>query len=395
MEAFEERLHAELQQLAAEGNLRHLDDLVLQGKYIVYKGKKYLNLSSNDYLGLTAGGACEEASWQEGFYLNNLQNHDWVRGECLMSNPSSRLITGNSIHYARLESALAEFFGGGVAALTLSSGFMANAGVLPALTRRGELVLADKLSHASLIDGLRLGPAEWKRFRHNDMEHLETLLQKAQTEGYGTVWVATESIFSMDGDIAPMADLVALKNKYGFKLYLDEAHAFGVAGPGGRGIAAQAGVEEHCDVRIATFGKALASAGAFVLCKPLVREYLINKMRTLIFSTALPPVTLMWSAYMLQKLPSLHGARKHLRAMTALLAEELGVRAASHIIPLPAGSNERALDMARQGREQGYWLTAIRSPTVPKGAARIRLSLTAALTEEDVLEFARACKRIG
>lgn len=395
MDAFEERLDAELKQLAADGNLRHLDDLVLQGKYIVCKGKKYLNFSSNDYLGLTAGRRTEDASWQEGFYLNNLQNHDWVHGECLMSNPSSRLMTGNSIHYARLESALAEFFGGGVAALVLSSGFMANAGVLPALAGKGDLILADKLSHASLIDGLRLGQAEWKRFRHNDMEHLESLLQQACSGGYGTVWVATESIFSMDGDIAPMAELVALKEKYGFKLYLDEAHAFGVAGPGGRGIAAAADAAAHCDVRVATFGKALASAGAFVLCSPLVREYLINRMRTLIFSTALPPVTLMWSAYMLRKLPSLHGPRKHLRAMTALLAGELGIEATSHIIPLPAGSNERALDMARQGRELGYWLTAIRTPTVPRGTARIRLSLTAALTEEDILQFAQACKRIG
>ncbi len=392
MDAFDERLTAELKRLADEGNLRRLNDLVLQGKYIIYKGRKYLNFSSNDYLGLTSRTP-EGHSWQEGFYLNNLLTHDWENGECLMSNPSSRLMTGNSIHYARLESALSEFFGGDVSALVLSSGFMANAGVLPALTDKGDLILADKLAHASIIDGLRLGSAEWRRFRHNDMEHLETLLQKAR--GYRTVWVATESIFSMDGDLAPLDDLVRLKEKYGFKLYLDEAHAFGVAGPGGRGVAAACDAAEHCDVRIATFGKALASAGAFVLCGALTREYLVNKMRTLIFSTALPPVTLMWSAYLLRKLPSMHSLRKHLRAITALLARELGVRAQSHIIPLPAGSNERALAMAELGRQKGYWLTPIRHPTVPQGTARIRLSLTAALSEEDILNFAAACKSIG
>lgn len=392
MDAYDERLATELKQLAVEGNLRKLDDLVLQGKHIVYKGRKYLNFSSNDYLGLTSR-APEGVSWQEGFYLNNLLTHDWVNGECLMSNPSSRLMTGNSIHYARLEEAVAEFFGGGVSALVLSSGFMANAGVLPALAGKKDLILADKLAHASLIDGLRLGSAEWKRFHHNDMEHLELLLQKAR--GYRTVWVATESIFSMDGDLAPIGELVRLKEKYGFKLYLDEAHAFGVAGPGGRGIAAACNAAEQCDIRMATFGKALASAGAFVLCNAVTREYLVNKMRTLIFSTALPPMTLMWSAYLLRKLPSLHGLRKHLRSLVSLLARELGIPAQSHIIPLHAGSNEQACGLARQGREMGYWLTPIRHPTVPRGTARIRLSLTAALSETDILNFASACKNIG
>lgn len=392
MDAYDERLAAELKQLEAEGNLRRLDDLILQGKHIIHQGRKYLNFSSNDYLGLTSRSP-EEISWQEGFYLNNLLQHDWENGECLMSNPSSRLMTGNSIHYARLENALCEFFGDGVSALVLSSGFMANAGVLPALTGKGDLILADKLAHASLIDGLRLGSAEWKRFHHNDMNHLESLLQKAQ--GYRTVWVATESIFSMDGDLAPIAELIRLKEKYGFKLYLDEAHAFGVSGPGGRGIAAACKADAQCDIRMATFGKALASAGAFVLCDALTRQYLVNKMRTLIFSTALPPVTLMWSAYLLRKLPSFHSKRKHLRSLVSLLARELGIPAQSHIIPLHAGSNEQACAMARQGRERGYWLTPIRHPTVPQGTARIRLSLTAALSETDILNFASACKGIG
>ena len=255
-----------LERLRAEDNLRELPRIEIRGKYVVCDGKRYLNLSSNDYLGL----ACSDADRK----FMQRQPDD---GAFLLSNPSSRLVTGNSSDYARLESALSELFGGR-SALVAGSGYLVNAGVLPALTGKGDLILADKLVHASLIDGLRLGEAEWRRFRHNDTEHLECLLARHR-DAYRNVWIVTESIFSMDGDCAPLRKLAELKDKYRCKLYVDEAHAFGAYGPGGRGLAAQESVEDACDIRIATLGKAIASQGAFVITDPLTRDLLVNRIR--------------------------------------------------------------------------------------------------------------------
>lgn len=387
MDALEKRLAGELKKLELAGNMRELKTLSPHGKYVKHNGREYLNLSSNDYLGLAS--QTEYSAGLQKEFLRSLADRE---DEFLMSSPASRLMTGNSTHYEQLEEAVSRLFGGREA-LVLSSGFMANAGTLPALTGKEDLILADRLIHASLIDGLRLGSAEWKRFRHNDMEHLQKLLEQARNRR--TVWVVTESIFSMDGDTAPLTELMELKARYGFRLYLDEAHAFGVRGPDGRGLAAELGAEEGCDIRMATLGKAMASAGSFVLCSGPVKRCLVNRMRTLIFSTALPPVNLMWSEFLIRRLPGMGALRAHLREMTALLARELGIEAHSQIIPLPAGSNVRALTLARRGRENGYWLTPIRHPTVPEGTARIRLSLTAALTRADILGFARSWKQSG
>ncbi len=377
-------MQQELDALEASGNLRTLKTVEPAGKHLLYQGRKYLNLSSNDYLGLS------ETSLQADFARDILSSIDWTR-EYLFSNPASRLMTGNSRHYEELETSLSTLYGGRNA-LVLGSGFLVNSGLLPALARKGDLILADKLVHASVIEGLRLGEAEWKRYRHNDMDHLETLLRGAKNR---TVWVVTESVFSMDGDIAPLRQLADLKNKYGFKLYIDEAHAFGAIGPSGAGLAAELGLLGSCDILVATFGKAVSSAGAFAITDPLTRQYLVNKMRPLIFSTALPPITLMWSKYIVDRLPGLEHLRQHLHTLRAIIERQLGIPAPTHIIPLPAGSNERALSMAEQGRQAGYWLTAIRYPTVPQGTARIRLSLTAALTEQDIRTFCSTCNNIG
>ena len=386
-DAFSARISRELDSLKSAGNFRALTPVSAHGKFLFQGGKRYLNFSSNDYLGLSA------SALQQKFFAEILVPAN-ARGEFLMSNPASRLMTGNSEHYAALENVLGELFGG-KSALVLGSGFLANSGLLPALAHKGDLVLADKLVHASVIEGLRLCEAEWKRFRHNDVAHLESLLKNVSRER--TVWVVTESIFSMDGDIAPLREIAELKKNYGFRLCVDEAHAFGVVGPGGRGIAAELGLADACDVVVATFGKALASAGAVVITDALTREYLVNKMRTLIFSTALPPASLMWTRYVAERLgdAEFSARRARLRELRELLSRELGVSASSHIIPIPAGENARAIAMANAGKDAGFWLTPIRHPTVPAGTARIRLSLSAAMEPEEIHEFCRTCKNFG
>jgi 8-amino-7-oxononanoate synthase len=367
-----------LDRLVAEDNLRTLRTLDAStggGRTVEYDGKTYINLSSNDYLGL--GGDVE---LQDEMLRNVLSDRRFV-----MSNPSSRLVTGNSGEYDALEAALARLYAS-KSALVLGSGYLANNGILTALTGRDDLVLADRLVHASLIDGLRLCDCPWGRFAHNDMDHLEGLLRKRRGR---RTWVVTESIFSMDGDRAPLGDLVELKRKYDLRLYVDEAHAFGVCGRDGAGCAAEMGLDGAVDVIVGTFGKALASYGAFAAVAPTVREMLVNRMRTLIFSTALPPLTLRWSRMMVERLPELEPRRKYLRRMVQMLEGQ------THIIPLMAGGNARALAMAERLREAGFWATAIRHPTVPQGQARIRISLSAALQITDIEHFIEVWKGIG
>ena len=357
---WQEKIEAELKALEAAGNMRQLREVELQGKYLVHEGREYLNLSSNDYLGLAASPLSELALESEG------EVH-WH------GNPSSRLMTGNSPHYTAVEQELALLFPG-KEALVCNCGFMANVGLPQAIAGKGDLILADKLAHASMIDGLRLTEAAWKRFRHNDLAHLEQLLQQAEAEN---VWVMVESVYSMDGDHAPLMELVALKKKYGFSLYVDEAHSFGVYGPKGSGLCAQLGILDEVDVLVCTFGKALAGAGAAVLCSPFLHRYLVNRMRSLIFTTALPPITLAWVAAMLrhartnelaaQGMPSMADLRAHLAGMVSLFATLTGLPASSHIIPIPAGCNERALAMAHQGLQARYWVTATSPPTHPQG----------------------------
>ena len=368
-----------LDRLRAEDNFRTLPDLRIEGKYLFHEGKRYLNLSSNDYLGIT------DESWQEEFMEEILAEKRFM-----LSNPSSRLITGNSPEYRQLEATLSELFSGREA-LVLGSGYLVNSGVLPALTTKKDLILADKLIHASLIDGLRLSEADMQRFAHNDLEHLERLLRKLRSR-YENVWIATESIFSMDGDIAPLREIVALKRQYDCRLYVDEAHAFGVCGPDGRGIAAQTGVMNDCDILIATLGKAIASQGAFVISDPPIRDFLINRMRTLIFSTALPPISLRWTDRILHRLPEMEGKRQQLRTLSRLIT---GTDHSTHIIPLMAGENHRAIEMSRQMREAGFWVMPIRYPTVPKGSARVRVSLSATLPPEEITRFAELWKNAG
>ena len=374
----------QLEALDREGNRRRLTELASSQKYIYYQNKQYLNLSSNDYLGLS------DPQLQRRFF-NDISGENIF----LMSNPSSRLMTGNSPHYTALEECIARLFGK-EAALVLGSGFLVNSGLLPALASPDDLILADKLVHASLIDGLRLSPCRWLRFRHNDLRHLRTLLEKEPCKG--TVYVVTESIFSMDGDTAPLRELAALKEEFGFRLYVDEAHAFGVRGAKGCGLAEETGTLGTVDLLVATLGKAAASQGAFVVCSEPERELLVNRMRPLIFSTALPPISLMWSRFVLDRFPDCTDRRAHLKKLSTKFYTLMNncvdnPEACSHIFPLIVSENQATLELAERLKEAGFWVTAIRHPTVPKGSARLRISLNAGLDESDIDRFAEAVTR--
>lgn len=363
-------------------NLRTLRTVGREGGYVVSGGNRYLDMSSNDYLGLAA-----DTSLQREFLATLTDGRHFI-----MSNPASRLMTGNSPEYDELEAALAAMYPGR-SALAAGSGYAINSALLPAVTSRGDAVIADKLVHASIVDGLRLCECEWLRYNHNDMDHLETLLKKVRAKGVtGDVWVATESLFSMDGDYAPLRDLVALKEKYGFRIYLDEAHAFGVHGAGGAGVASEEGLAGKIDVIVGTLGKAAASVGGFVITEPLVRELLINRMRTTIFSTALPPVTLSWSRFVVEKIHGMNDRRAHLRGLARMMNH--GAERASQIVPIMTYENAAAVRLAAELRDAGFWVTAIRHPTVPIGKARVRVSLTAAMAEQDIRNFMEVCKGI-
>lgn len=324
-----------------------------------------VNLSSNDYLGLS-----ERADlWQE-----FAERYDFSTDK--MSSCSSRLLTGNHSAYRNFESTLDVFYGHGKRSLVYPSGYHANIGVLPALMGKRDLIVADKLSHASLIDGMRLGSATVERFSHNDMAHLRKILEKHR-DSYDECIIVTESIFSMDGDIAPLRELVELKREFRAMLYVDEAHAFGVRGPKGEGVCAELGILHDVDVLVATLGKAIASSGAFCMVSDILRQYLINHSRSMIFTTGLAPINVAWSDFIVNRLPDMQSLRDNLSALSASFASLLGATTDSQIIPYVTGSNESAVSMAKALRDGGFYVLPIRYPTVPQGKARLRFSLKA------------------
>lgn len=365
-----------LETLERTGNLRSLPLIEPYDKWIIRDGRKMLNLSSNDYLGLS-----RDMQLRKEFLT-------WAMEEYLpLSSTSSRLLTGNYPVYTELEKALASAYGK-ESALVFNSGYHANVGILPALADKETLILADKLVHASLIDGIRLSGATYKRFRHQDYEQAEQILQ-ASVRTYKRIILVTESIFSMDGDIADLHRLVRLKQEYpNVLLYVDEAHAIGVRGKTGLGIAEESGTLPDIDLLVGTFGKALASMGAFVACSRLLHDVLVNRMRPLIFSTALPPLQVAWTSYLFQLLPHIEERRKHLQRLSASVAQALqgkgGEISSSHIIPYIVKDSEDCLRLAEFLQRKGFYCLAIRPPTVPQGTARLRLSITADMDEENI-----------
>lgn len=372
-----EQMQQELQELKEKSNLRKLPAITHEGRNVIVDGQRMLNLSSNDYLGL----ANDRKLRQE--FRETLTTETF-----LPTSSSSRLLTGNFSIYDRLEQQLADDFGT-EAALTFNSGYHANTGILPAVSNTHTLILADKLVHASLIDGIRLSAAKCIRYRHNEYNQLERLLQVNHSE-YERIIVVTESIFSMDGDEADLRKLVRLKKQYpNVLLYVDEAHAFGVRGQRGLGCAEEQDCINDIDFLVGTFGKALASAGAYIVCRKVIREYLINKMRTFIFTTALPPVTVQWTSFMLERLAGFRQRRETLRFLSNQLREALKNKgytcpSTSHIVPLITGESCVAIRKAEELQRKGFYALPVRPPTVPEGTSRIRFSLTAEIRESEM-----------
>ena len=275
------------------------------------------------------------------------------------------------------------------AALVFNCGYHANTGILPAICNTKTLILADKLVHASLIDGIRLSEAKYIRYRHNEYSQLEKLVETHHKQ-YEQVIIVTESIFSMDGDEADLPRLIKLKQKYpNILLYVDEAHAVGVRGAGGLGCAEAYGCIADIDFLVGTFGKALASAGAYVVCRQVIRDYLINKMRPFIFTTGLPPVTLQWTSFVLRHLAEYQEKREHLAAISkrlrvALREKGYSSTSVSQIVPMVAGESVTAIQIAKELQRKGFYALPVRPPTVPEGTSRIRFSLTADVTDEEV-----------
>lgn len=366
-----------LEELCRNGRLRQLTETECGERLIVRDGVPMLNLSSNDYLGI----AQDHSLWKS--FLEETPPE-----RLLPSAVSSRLLTGNHPAYTRLERLLTRLYDR-PAALVFNSGYHANSGILPAIADNRTLILADKLIHASLIDGLHLGHAPYIRYRHNDYQHLETLLRE-KAPLFDTVIVATESIFSMDGDICNLPRLIALKREFrNVMLYIDEAHAIGVRGQHGLGLCEEYNCIADVDMLVVTFGKAIASVGAALICDREIKEWLVNTMRPFIFTTALPPINVEWTHYILSHLDGMADKRQHLatiaqRVNDAITQERGDTGSRSHIIPYIIGDAAEAQAEAIRMQRQGFYLLPVRPPTVPAGTSRLRISLHAACNDEEI-----------
>ncbi len=368
----------QLDQLKQQGNFRQFTANQQQGRWITIQDRTMLNLASNDYLGLVADFSLREE------FLDTLKIE-----RALFSSSSSRLLTGNFAEYEQFENSLSKAFGR--ASLLFNSGYHMNIGILPALADSKTVILADKLVHASMIDGIRLSNAQYVRYRHNDLQHLEQLLQKyQQDEQVERIIVVTESIFSMDGDETDLAALAQLKQRFvKTMLYVDEAHAIGVRGGQGLGCAEQYGVLHQIDFLVGTFGKAIASIGGYIICDPIIRDYLINKMRPLIFSTALPPISMAWSDFIFNKVLNMQQQRQHLAEIShflqqAVIAKGFSSPSSSHIIPIIVGESNAAIEKARYVQQQGFYAMPVRPPTVPQNSSRLRISLTSMVQKAEL-----------
>ncbi len=382
MSYLDKQIEHYLQETKQTGGLRHLDTIYSSsGKWLsapTAMGVR-LNLSGNDYLGIA-----DRPDLREQFSALYPQYH------APSGSTSSRLLLGNFEEAIQLEQEIASALQH-ESALLFNSGYHLNTAILPSLsTIKGIKIYADRMIHASMIDGIRLSKLPFVRFRHNDLNHLTQLLE-ADRELYPLPIVMVESLYSMDGDQADLKALVRLKQTYpNLIIYCDEAHAIGTHGAHGYGLAEELEVLPSIDILVGTFGKALNSMGAYVATSAMLRDYLINRARPLIFSTMLPPASVAWSRYIFQTLPTLTSERAHLRATSQALRSALqemdyATPGVAHIVPIIRGDNDSCCALATVLSEGGFEVRPIRYPTVAQGTARIRLSLTASIRIEDLL----------
>ena len=343
-------------------------------KYIYINGEKFLNLSSNNYLGFADNKKITEE------FLNYAQD------KYSFGSASARLLTGTLPVYKELEDLISNMFNK-EKALLFNSGYHANVGINSSIADKGDVIFSDKLNHASIIDGMQLSKGKFFRYPHNNMEALEKLLIR-ERKNFNNAIIVSESVFSMDGDIADIQKLVSLKEKYNCLLILDEAHAFGVFGRNGLGVTETLNLTDRVDLIIGTFGKAIGSMGAFATGNHILIDYLINKARSFIFSTALPPINIAFSKWIIEnKLPYTYEKRSNMLK----LGQKAGSQ--SHIIPIIIGSNKDTIDTCEILFHNGYFTLPIRPPTVPEGTSRLRLSLTTEINEKELFDAISLAKQ--
>ena len=366
-----------LQELEHRSLLRRLRSIdAVEGARLDLEHMNLINFGSNDYLGLSQHPTVRDAAIEA--------IHQFGLGA-----GASRLITGTLAPHTALEEQLAAFKGT-EAAISFSSGYAAAIGTITTIVNRQDVIILDKLAHACLIDGARLSGAQLRVFPHNDLSRLNEILNWAhQNRPNAKIWIVTESLFSMDGDYCPLRELIDLKDDHGANLFLDEAHATGLIGPGGKGLAAYLGLGQRVEVQMGTLSKALGSSGGFIASSGALIDLLINRARSFIFSTAPPPAVAAGARAALTLLQSAEGERIRCHLHRNIDQMRQGLRLSSEplpspIIPLIIGGENAALEIAKQVQEDGFLVPAIRFPSVSRGSARLRLTLSASHSSEQV-----------
>lgn len=363
----------EIKKLKEKDNFRYIHNIEEKNKkFLSINGSNMLNFSSNDYLNLSTDRILIKE------FLNKYKEDN----EFIFSSTSSRLLTGTSKSYKKLEENIAKLFKK-ERCLLFNTGYQCNLGVVSSLVNRDDIIFSDKLNHASIIDGMKLAPCEFYRYKHLDYENLEELLERHRKD-YKKAIIISESVFSMDGDIADIKKLVELKKKYNCMLMIDEAHAFGIYGKNLAGISDKEDILSEVDIMTATLGKSFASMGAFCVSNNEIIDYLINKANSFIFSTALAPINIMWSNFLIEeKFNIVKEKSKKLNALINEAHNYINDNGKTQIIPIIIGDNNKTVKIAEILQNQGYYILPVRPPTVPVNTSRLRLSLTADITIEE------------
>ncbi len=381
-------LYARMEELLNEnrerGVFRRIVPKKQQGNRIFIDGRELVNLSSNDYLGLGQDVALSSE------FLKTISS-----SPVPMSSSGSPLLTGAHESYAEAQQIMEELFD--KKAIFFNSGFSANSGVISALGTPDTLIIADKLAHASMIDGITASKGKFLRYAHNDMEHLRSLVEKNHDK-YDSIIIVTEAVFSMDGDLCDLKALTSMKKSFdNVYLYVDEAHSFGLYHENGAGLCAELGLADEIDFILTTFGKGIGSEGACMLCNETAYDYLINTVRPLIFSTALSPLSFAYLGFILKYMQKRQDLRERLQKTGAYIRDTIAKSgfenlSSSQIIPLLTYDNDSAIKASGFFMEKGFYAMPIRHPTVPKGKARLRLSLSASLSDAQVEALAEAIR---
>lgn len=355
-----------------KSRLRRLNSVDRTGNSLLIKGRKCIDFCSNDYLGLSAHPFLKQRSIE---YTERYGT----------SSSASRLVTGTLPVHLQLEEQLKSLYGND--ALIFNSGFQANVSILPAIAGRHDIILADKICHNSLLNGCKASRASFIRYRHNDLDHLEDLLKKYSGKKDGAVWVVTESVFSMDGDMAPLSETGKLCKRYGALFYVDDAHATGLYGKIGLGRAA---CNENVDLLLVTFGKAVGAFGAAAIMSKDLKDYLVNYCSGFIYTTSLPPSVIGSVSASFEILTGMNEERDKIHFNASLLRKMLNesgfnfLKSSSQIVPVVTGSDSNTLAISEKLLEKGFFVSAIRPPTVPEGSGRLRITVTSKHTLEQI-----------